>query len=296
MYHNKLDEFASWSMVLTTSQVALGVRGILEAVRSDPTMRPEDVAQELFLILGRDGSNPQPMDISVYREVEGWLVANWHEDDPQLIDIMASLVLTCRMTRGMRLLEEASKSSNPEVRARFEREAKTVSSLNHPNICTLFDIGREGETDYLVMELVEGETLAERLTRGPLAIPDALKIAGQIADALEAAHERGIVHRDLKPANVFIDRDGAVKILDFGIARLHLLVVLDAAKRGERRIGPAVPQEQLAAPLLERVEVRIGRVRNGRKILVGRFDVAGKVERAELPIGVPERCVTPEIV
>ncbi|MFN8588962.1 MAG: protein kinase [Candidatus Eisenbacteria bacterium] len=109
-------------------------------------------------------------------------------------------------------------SANAEVRARFEREAKTVSGLNHPNICTLFDVGREGETDYLVMELVEGETLAERLRRGPLAAAELVRFGVQIADALDRAHRAGVVHRDLKPGNVMVTRSGA-KLMDFGLAR-----------------------------------------------------------------------------
>jgi len=109
-------------------------------------------------------------------------------------------------------------SSNPEIRARFEREAKTVSSLNHPHICTLHDIGREGDTDYLVMELVEGETLAQRLTKGALPLADLLRIATQIADALDRAHRAGVMHRDLKPGNVMLTKSGA-KLLDFGLAR-----------------------------------------------------------------------------
>ena len=109
-------------------------------------------------------------------------------------------------------------SSNPEVRARFEREAKTVSSLNHPNICTLFDVGREGTTDYLVMELVEGETLARRLIKGALPATEVLKLGGQIADALDRAHRAGVVHRDLKPGNVMLTKSGA-KLMDFGLAR-----------------------------------------------------------------------------
>jgi eukaryotic-like serine/threonine-protein kinase len=109
-------------------------------------------------------------------------------------------------------------SSNPEIRARFEREAKTVSSLNHPHICTLFDVGREGETDYLVMELVEGETLAQRLTRGPLPAAEVLKLGEQIADALDRAHRAGVIHRDLKPGNVMLTRSGG-KLMDFGLAR-----------------------------------------------------------------------------
>jgi Tol biopolymer transport system component len=109
-------------------------------------------------------------------------------------------------------------SANPDLRARFEREARTVSSLNHPHICTLHDIGREGETDYLVMELVEGGTLAERLAKGPLPADEALRIGIQIADALDRAHRAGIVHRDLKPGNIMLARTGA-KLMDFGLAR-----------------------------------------------------------------------------
>ena len=109
-------------------------------------------------------------------------------------------------------------SENSEVRARFEREAKTVSSLNHPNICTLFDVGREGDTDYLVMELIEGETLATRIARGPLLTPDVLKIGVQVADALSRAHRAGVIHRDLKPGNIMLTKSGA-KLMDFGLAR-----------------------------------------------------------------------------
>jgi serine/threonine protein kinase len=99
---------------------------------------------------------------------------------------------------------------------RFEREARTIAALNHPNICTLHDVG----PNYLVMELVEGETLAKRIKRGALPWNDALSIAKQIADALEASHEKGIIHRDLKPANIKIKPDGTVKVLDFGLAKM----------------------------------------------------------------------------
>ncbi len=109
-------------------------------------------------------------------------------------------------------------SSNPEIRARFDREAKTISSLNHPHICTLHDIGREGETDYLVMELIEGETLAQRLSKGALPLDDVLNLGAQIADALGRAHRAGVMHRDLKPGNVMLTKSGA-KLMDFGLAR-----------------------------------------------------------------------------
>src|SRR3989442_2273234 len=103
--------------------------------------------------------------------------------------------------------------------ARFEREAKALAALNHPHIAALYGTEQSDGRHFLVMELVEGETLAERLQRGPLAVKDALTIAHQIAEALEAAHEKGIVHRDLKPANVKITPNDQVKVLDFGLAK-----------------------------------------------------------------------------
>jgi eukaryotic-like serine/threonine-protein kinase len=109
-------------------------------------------------------------------------------------------------------------TESADVRARFEQEARTVSSLNHPHICTLHDIGREGGTDYLVMELVEGETLGERLAKGPLPIDQVLKLGGEITDALDKAHRAGIIHRDLKPGNIMLSKTGA-KLMDFGLAR-----------------------------------------------------------------------------
>src|SRR5437899_2266203 len=99
-------------------------------------------------------------------------------------------------------------------KARFEREAKTISQLSHPNICTLFDVG----DNYLVMELLDGETLADRVSRGPLSLPEVLKYGAQIADGLGKAHREGVVHRDLKPGNVMLTRSGA-KLLDFGLAK-----------------------------------------------------------------------------
>src|SRR5215470_15261955 len=108
-------------------------------------------------------------------------------------------------------------SASAEVRQRFEREAKTISQLSHPHICALYDVGREAETEYLVMELLEGETLSARLAKGPLALEQTLRYGQEIADALDKAHRQGIVHRDLKPANVMLTKTG-VKLLDFGLA------------------------------------------------------------------------------
>ncbi|MDQ5871398.1 MAG: protein kinase [Acidobacteriota bacterium] len=110
-------------------------------------------------------------------------------------------------------------SASPEVRQRFEREAKTISQLSHPHICALYDVGREAETDYLVMEYLEGQTLAERLAKGSLPLDQTLRYGVQIADALDKAHRQGIVHRDLKPGNVMITKSG-VKLLDFGLAKV----------------------------------------------------------------------------
>jgi Tol biopolymer transport system component/predicted Ser/Thr protein kinase len=109
-------------------------------------------------------------------------------------------------------------ANNAQRRLRFEREAKTISQLSHPNICAVYDVGRENGRDYLVMELVEGQTLADRLAGGPLPIHDTLKYGTQIAEALDKAHRAGIVHRDLKPGNVMLTKSG-VKLLDFGLAK-----------------------------------------------------------------------------
>src|ERR1700739_1003237 len=107
-----------------------------------------------------------------------------------------------------------------ELRERFEREAKTIASLNHPHICTLYDTGHQDGTDYLVMEYIEGETLALRLRKGALPVGQVLQYAIEIADALDKAHRKGITHRDLKPGNIMLTKSGA-KLLDFGLAKLR---------------------------------------------------------------------------
>ena len=110
-------------------------------------------------------------------------------------------------------------AQNPERLARFGREARLLASLNHPNIATIHGLEESGGVNYLVMELVPGQTLAERLTPGPVEVEESLRICTQIAEALEAAHEKGVIHRDLKPANVKVTPDGKVKVLDFGLAK-----------------------------------------------------------------------------
>ncbi len=120
-----------------------------------------------------------------------------------------------------------------ELRERFEREAKTIASLNHPHICTLYDTGHQDDIDFLVMEHIEGETLAQRLQRGPLPIQQVLQYAIEIADALDKAHRKGITHRDLKPGNIMLTKTGT-KLLDFGLAKL------------KQDVAPATPESQLA--------------------------------------------------
>ncbi|MDP9263726.1 MAG: serine/threonine protein kinase, partial [Acidobacteriota bacterium] len=110
-------------------------------------------------------------------------------------------------------------SDKPELKQRLEREAKSISNLSHPNICTLYDVGEQDGSAFLVLEFLEGETLEQRLTRGPLPAEQVLRLAIEITDALEKAHKQGIIHRDLKPSNVMLTKSGA-KLMDFGLAKL----------------------------------------------------------------------------
>ena len=146
---------------------------------------------------------------------------------------------------------QAALSADPEFKARFEREARTISALNHPHICTLHDIGHEHGIDYLVFEFLEGETLAARLEKGPLPVEHALKIGREICDALDRAHRHGITHRDLKPGNVMLTRSGA-KLLDFGLAKPSGAVSADAPPL-PRGADASLPTAMLAnAPITTR--------------------------------------------
>jgi eukaryotic-like serine/threonine-protein kinase len=132
-------------------------------------------------------------------------------------------------------------SADPVLKQRFEREAKAISSLNHPNICTLHDVGSQDGVDFLVMECVEGETLASRLEKGPLSLEQVLKLGAQIADALDKAHRTGIVHRDLKPGNVMITSTGA-KLLDFGLAKPSAPLISGATLTAAASVTPVTQQ------------------------------------------------------
>jgi eukaryotic-like serine/threonine-protein kinase len=144
-------------------------------------------------------------------------------------------------------------ATDAEFRARFEREAKAISALNHPHICGLYDIGREHDTEYLVLELLEGETLDRRIARGPLPLAQVLRFGIEITDALEAAHQRGIVHRDLKPGNIMLTAAGA-KLLDFGLAKHtvgaagHALSMLATAPGTGTAQGTIIGTLQYMAP------------------------------------------------
>src|ERR1700680_5063168 len=127
-------------------------------------------------------------------------------------------------------------SSNPELRARFEQEAKSISALQHPNICVVHDIGSQDGVDFMVMEYVAGQTLDKLIPAGGLATDQAVRYATQVADALARAHAAGIVHRDLKPANIIVSEDGRVKLLDFGLGKLTAMTGRDDVQTEEGTI------------------------------------------------------------
>ena len=135
---------------------------------------------------------------------------------------------------ALKILPEAF-SADPERLARFQREAEVLASLNHPNIAAIHGLEEAEGTRALVLELVEGPTLADRIKRGPIPLDEALPIAKQIAEALEAAHEAGVIHRDLKPANIKVREDGTVKVLDFGLAK-----ALDPSPTGDPSQSPTL--------------------------------------------------------
>ena len=154
---------------------------------------------------------------------EGGMGQVWQATDTQLNRQVA-----------LKILPDAF-ADDPDRLAWFTREAQILASLNHPNIAAIFGIEEAEGTRALVLELVEGPTLADRISQGPIPVDEALPIAGQIAEALEAAHEAGVIHRDLKPANIKLRPDGAVKVLDFGLAK-----ALDPSPEGDPSQSPTL--------------------------------------------------------
>ena len=133
-------------------------------------------------------------------------------------------------------------AQDKEALGRFEREARALAAISHPNILTIYDFGVQEELTYVVMELLEGETLRSRIERGPLSWNKAVEIALEVAEGLTTAHARGVIHRDLKPENIFITNDGWVKILDFGLARIDApLSVEDQDKLSTKWVGETRP-------------------------------------------------------
>lgn len=143
----------------------------------------------------------------------------------------------------------------PEMKQRFDREARAVSSLSHPHICALYDVGHQDGTDFLVMEFLEGETLAQRIATGPLQIREAVHIAAQVASGLAEAHARGVIHRDVKPSNIILTNQGFAKIVDFGLARVLAADTTGLTKGVTGTINYMSPEQALGKPLDPRTDV-----------------------------------------
>ena len=154
---------------------------------------------------------------------EGGMGEVWRATDTQLNRDVA-----------LKILPEAF-ATDPDRLARFEREAQVLASLNHPNIAAIYGLEEADDTRALVLELVEGPTLADRIAQGPIPVDEALPMAKQIAEALEAAHEAGVIHRDLKPANIKVKDDGTIKVLDFGLAK-----ALDTTPQSDPSLSPTL--------------------------------------------------------
>jgi serine/threonine protein kinase len=166
-------------------------------------------------------------------------------------------------------------SSNPQLRERFDREAKAISSLSHPHICPLYDVGHQDGIDFLVMEHLDGETLANRLKKGPLPPNQTLQYAIQITDALDTAHKHRVIHRDLKPGNIKLTKSGA-KLLDFGLAKVRAAEAVASTTALPTETTPLTGEGTILGTLHymapEQLEGKRGR-RADRNLRVGRGDL-----------------------
>ena len=178
--------------------------------------------------------------------------------------------------------------ANPQLLARFEREARVIAGLNHPHICTLFDIGRHEDIDFLVMELVEGETLTSRLRRGRLSIHETVSLTREVAEALAAAHAKGIVHRDIKPSNIIVTPAGHVKVVDFGLARESAAIRGDesgavSGYESARDDDPTEPGVRVGTPRYMSPEQALGQPLDARTDLFSLGVVLFECLTGELP-------------
>src|SRR5207249_2837722 len=181
---------------------------------------------------GRYSPSPGPLTISRMTLAPGFRLGPYEILAPLgaggMGEVYRSRDMRLDRTVAIKILPEHL-SADPGRRARFEREARAISGLSHPNICALFDIGDQDGIHYVVLEYLEGRTLVDRLAKGPLPVSEVLKVGADIASALETAHRNGIVHRDLKPANVMLTKTGA-KLLDFGLAKPSAALASAAAE------------------------------------------------------------------
>ncbi len=170
----------------------------------------------------------------------------------------------------------ASVAADAERLARFQREAEVLAALNHPNIAAIYGLERSGATTALVMELVEGDDLSQRIARGAIPLDEALPITKQIAEALEAAHEQGIIHRDLKPANIKVRSDGTVKVLDFGLAKaLDPSPTATDVSQLPTITSPAMTRMENAVDVAEGTDLKIRQQRTVVHLLHGADSLAG---------------------